>query len=295
MKNLLSFIGVFFLKQAGRLPFSILYMIADVLYFILRFLIRYRKKTIFSNLRNAFPEKETSEIKKIAKGFYRHLADLMVETLKAYQISEKELNERFHFRNPEIFNELYKQQKNVALISGHYGNWEWTSILPKFIPHQVNVIYRTIQNEAYDHYMRDLRSRFGMFMIPAAVSLRTLLDIKKSGQLSATYYLTDQTAYKDTDYWMLFLGQESAIFPGVEKVASKMKEAIVFMDIQKIKRGYYVIEFTKLFDDASLTKPYEVTKTHTKFLEDIIRKRPELWLWSHRRWKHTRPEHITLK
>jgi len=295
MKKVFAQIGVLFLKLLGYTPFWLLYWCADLIYLITYYLIAYRKKTVIQNLKNSFPEKTDQEVKEIARKFYRHFADLVVETIKAFQLSEAAFRKRFHFNNPEILNELYDQGKSVALLSGHYGNWEWTIALPKIIKHRVNVIYRPIQDETFDHYMKSLRSRFGMFMMPARISGRTMLELEKSGQLSATYYLTDQTALKDTDYWMMFLNQETAVFPGAEKVASKFKQAVVFMDIQKIRRGHYEVEFTKLFDDASQTKTYEVTKVHTHFLEEIIRRRPELWLWSHKRWKHTRPENIPLK
>ena len=295
MKKVFAQIGVLFLKLLGYTPFWLLYWCADLIYLITYYILAYRKKTVTQNLKNSFPEKTDQEVKEITRKFYRHFADLVVETIKAFQMSEKTFNERFKFKNPEVLDELYDQGKSVALLSGHYGNWEWTIALPKIIKHQVNTIYRPIQDETFDHYMKSLRSQFGMFMMPARISGRTMLELKKSGQLSATYYLTDQTALKDTDYWMMFLNQETAVFPGAEKVASKFKQAVVFMDIQKVRRGYYEIEFTKLFDDASQTNTYEVTKVHTHFLEAIIRKRPELWLWSHKRWKHTRPENISLK
>ncbi|MBV5314000.1 MAG: lysophospholipid acyltransferase family protein [Prolixibacteraceae bacterium] len=295
MKKVLAQIGVSILKLLGHTPFWLLYICADIIYLISFYLVGYRKKTVIQNLKNSFPEKTDQEIKEIRRKFYLHFADLVVETIKAFQMSEDTFRKRFHFKNPEVLNDLYDQGKSVALLSGHYGNWEWTIALPKIIKHEVNTIYRPIQDETFDHYMKSLRSRFGMFMMPARISGRTMLELEKAGQLSATYYLTDQTALKDTDYWMMFLNQETAVFPGAEKVASKFKHAIVFMDIQKVRRGYYEVEFTKLIDDASTTKKYEVTKAHTKFLEDIIRKRPELWLWSHKRWKHTRPENIPLK
>lgn len=295
MKKILAKIGVLFLKLIGFTPFWLLYFCADLFYLLNFYLIGYRKKTVIQNLKNSFPEKTDQEIMEITREFYRHFADLVVETIKAFQMSEETFKKRFHFKNPEVLNDLYEQGKSVALLSGHYGNWEWTAALPKIIRHQVNVIYRPIQDETFDNYIKHVRARFGMQMMMARISGRTMLKLEKSGQLSATYYLTDQTALKDTDYWLMFLNQETAVFPGAEKVASRFKQAVVFMDIQKVRRGYYEVEFTKLFDDASQTKPYEVTKVHTHFLEDIIRKRPELWLWSHKRWKHTRPENISLK
>ena len=295
MKKVLPRIGISFLKLLGYAPFWLLYFWADLIYLVCYYLVGYRKKTVIQNLKNSFPEKTDQEIREITVKFYRHFADLVVETTKAFQISEEALNKRFYYKNPEVLNEFYAQGRSVALLSGHYGNWEWTVSLPKLIKYQVNVIYRPIQDETFDRYMKQVRSRFGMFMMMARVSGRNMLELEKSGQLSATYYLTDQTALKDTDYWMMFLNQETAVFPGAEIMADKFKQAVVFMDIQKVRRGYYEVEFTQLFDDASTTEKYEVTKAHTKFLEEIIRKRPELWLWSHKRWKHTRPENIPLK
>jgi len=295
MKKKLAKIGVSFLKLLGYTPFWLLYLWANLIYFVCYHVIGYRKNTVVQNLKNSFPEKSDQEIKEITRRFYRHFADLVVETIKAFQIPENELQKRFRYKNPEILNELYAQGKSVALLSGHYGNWEWTIALPRIIRHQVNVIYRPIQDETFDGYMKQVRSRFGMLMMMARISGRTMLELEKSGRLSATYYLTDQTALKDTDYWMMFLNQETAVFPGAEIMATKFRQAVVFMDIQKVRRGYYEVEFTKLFDDASTAEKYEVTKAHTKFLEEIIRKRPELWLWSHKRWKHQRPEQILLK
>lgn len=295
MKRLLANLGIFILKILGYTPFWLLYICADLIYVISYYVVCYRKKTVLRNLKNSFPEKTDREIQQMAIAFYRHFADLVVETIKSFQISEETLRKRISYKNPEVLDELYAQGKSIALLSGHYGNWEWTMAMPKFIHHQLNVIYRPMENKRFDAYMKKVRSRFGMLLIPAHTSLRTMLELEKSGQLSATYYLADQTALYDTKYWMIFLNQETPVFPGPEKVASRLKQAVVFMDIQKVRRGYYEVEFTKLFDDASQTKEYEVTKIHLKFLEEIIRKRPELWLWSHKRWKHTRPEYIPIK
>ncbi|MDP2888078.1 MAG: lysophospholipid acyltransferase family protein, partial [Bacteroidota bacterium] len=276
MNRLLANLGIFILKVLGYTPFWLLYICADLIYLISYYVVGYRKKTVRRNLKNSFPEKTDQEIHRITIAFYRHFADLVVETIKSFQISEETLRKRISYKNPEVLDELYAQGKSVALLSGHYGNWEWTMAMPKFIQHQLNVIYRPMQNKQIDAFMKKVRSRFGMFLIPAQTSLRTMLELEKSGQLSATYYLADQTALYDTKYWMMFLNQETPVFPGPEKVASRLKQAVVFMDIQKVRRGYYEVEFTKLFDDASQTRECEVTKTHLKFLEEIIRKRPEL-------------------
>lgn len=295
MKKILTKTAIFFLKILGHMPFWLLYLFSDMFFVLACYVVQYRKKTVYQNLKNAFPEKSDEEIKHIAVRFYRHFADMIFETLKSFRISQAELSKRFRYVNPEVVNDLYDRGKSVALLSGHYGNWEWGAAMPKYFKHQVNTIYRTIENETFNEWMRQVRSRFGMYLMPQLISMRTMLNLQKSGQLSVTYFLTDQTALKDTDYWVTFLNQETPVFPGPEKVASKFKLAVVFMDIQKVSRGFYEVRFTKLFDDASQTGPYEVTKAHVKFLEDIIRKKPEYWLWSHRRWKHKRPAHISVK
>jgi len=186
MKKAFARIGVSFLKLLGYTPFWLLYLWADLIYLVCFHLIGYRKKTVLQNLRNSFPEKTDQEIKEIAIKFYRHFADLVVETIKAFQISEDSLKKHFHYKNPEVLSEIYAQGKSVALLSGHYGNWEWTVSLPKIIKHQVNVIYRPIQDETFDQYMKQVRSRFGMFLMMARVSGRNMLELEKSGQLSVT-------------------------------------------------------------------------------------------------------------
>lgn len=295
MNKFLANTGIFLLRVIGLAPFWLMYLMADVFYFIGYYIVGYRKKTVLTNLRNAFPEKTAEEIHQISKKFYHHLADLFFETIKAFEASEETLKKRYHYKNLEVMDELYHRGNSVALLSGHYANWEWTIAMPRFLLHQVNGIYRPMQNKQYDQYMKKVRSRFGGCLIPSVTSLRSMIQFEKAGVISTTYYLTDQTALYDTKYWMMFLNQETPIFPGPEKIASRFKQAVVFMDIQKVRRGYYEVKFTKLFDDASQTKEFEVTKAHTRFLEQIIRKRPELWLWSHKRWKHKRPEHIPLQ
>ncbi|MDP2113108.1 MAG: hypothetical protein Q8K69_03505, partial [Bacteroidota bacterium] len=221
MKRLLANLGIFILKLLGNTPFWLLYICADLIYLISYYVVGYRKKIVLRNLKNSFPKKSDQEIHRIAIAFYHHFADLVVETIKSFQISEETLKKRIRYKNPEVLNELYVQGKSVALLSGHYGNWELTMAMPKFIQHQLNVIYRPMQNKQIDTFMKKVRSRFGMLLIPAKTSLRTMLEIEKTGQLSATYYLADQTALYDTKYWMMFLNQETPVFPGPEKVASR--------------------------------------------------------------------------
>ncbi len=246
-------------------------------------------------MRNAFPEKSEKEIKQIAKRFYKHFCDFVLESVKTIHISKKQNAKRFTYKNLEVFHELYKKNKNVILVSGHYGNWEWLVSLPSKLEHKFLALYKPLSNKYFDKLIINLRSKYATGMVPMDDTLRVMLDYKRKNELIITWFLADQTPPRETQYWTKFLNQETPIFLGTEKIARKLNHTVVFMDIHKLKRGYYQAEFTLLFENAADTKEYEITEKHTKYLENIINQKPEYWLWSHRRWKHKRPENINLR
>lgn len=276
------------------MPFWCYYRLSDFVYFLLYYVFSYRKKVVYKNLRNAFPDKNEKELKKIAKGFYKHFCDFVLESVKTIHISKKQNAKRFTFKNLDVFHDLYEKNKNIILVSGHYGNWEWMVSLPSKLEHKFLALYRPLRNKYFDKMIINLRSKYATGMVPMNDTLKVILEHKQKNELIATWFLADQTPPKEAQLWTTFLNQETPIFLGTEKIARKLNHAVVFMDIQKLKRGYYQAEFTLLFENASDTKEFEISKAHTKFLEEIIKKKPEYWLWSHRRWKHKRPENISL-
>ena len=167
----------------------------------------YRKKVVLQNLKNAFPEKGSAQIREIAKNYYRHFSDLFLESFKLHGMSENELADRFRYENIELINELYDAGKNITLITGHYGNWEWLIQMPAHIRHRMNVLYRPIQNEAFDQYINLTRSRYGAVLIPVRETLRVIQSDEKAGRRTLTYFLGDQTPPADSPYWSIFLNQ----------------------------------------------------------------------------------------
>lgn len=271
-------------------PFWFLYIISDIMFFFVYHIIGYRKKVVLDNLKNALPEKNEQERKQIARKFYRHLCDFFIESLKTIHISKKQLDKRFVYKNPGLINNLYKKDKHIILISGHYANWEWMINLPEKIQHTFLTVVKPLENRHANKIISNLRGKFGVVIIPMKDTLRALITHIKNNEKVMLWLLGDQRPPKHADYWTTFLNQEAAVFLGAEKMAKKFDAAVVFLDIKKVKRGHYEVQFIKLFENAKETERYEITETHTHTLENIIRKRPEYWLWSHKRWKHKKPE-----
>lgn len=268
------------------LPLRVLYAISDFFYYIIYYIIKYRKKTVITNLRNSFPGKSHSEIKTIAKKFYRHLCDLFVETLKLLHLPEKERKKRFKLRNPEILEGLYANHKLILVALGHYNNWEWLATVTQKPGFQVASIYKPLHTFNFDRFMYKIRSKWGCILVTTTNTIRFLNSWNNPDLRTFLCFISDQSPMKkDIHYWTNFLNQETPIFIGIEKIAVKMNLPVGFLRIHKIKRGYYELEIVPITEEPTLTKPFEITEAHVRLLEEDIIRKPEYWLWSHRRWK----------
>ena len=276
------------------IPFRLLYLISDGLFLFTYYIIGYRKEVVFRNLRNSFPERSGPEIEALARRFYRHFCDFLLESTKCIRIPVKTLDKRMKLLNPEVFSELARNRRNFALVTAHYNNWEWMINLAMKMAHDLLIIYRPLKNKAVDRLSLYMRSRGGNIMTPMENIFREGLKYKNSNKLFSIWFLADQRPPGSSRFWTRFLNQETSFFEGVEKMSKKLELAVVFMDIQKVRRGYYEATVKKLFDNAAVTKDAEVTLACIREMEAEIVKRPEFWLWSHNRFKHTRPANISL-
>lgn len=270
------------------LPFPLYYLLSDVLYGLGYYIIGYRKKVIEENLRNSFPQKSEGEINDISKRYYAFMIDLFLETFKQLVMSPKAVQGRFTFINPEVLEPYKQRQQPIIFVLGHYGNWEWCGqsfhLKGMF---QQDVLYHPLSNPFFDWLTYKLRARWGVGLIPMQVSIKEM--IRRKDMLTATAFLADQTpSNKDACHWMTFLGQDTPVFLGTEKIAKKLNRPVVYVHINRIKRGYYETSFTVITDAPRETPDNWITEQHTRILEKDIKQQPELWLWSHRRWKHKR-------
>jgi len=270
------------------LPYKLIFLISDFLYIIAYYLVGYRKGIVYNNLRNSFPEKSQKEIENIAKKFYHNLCDFIFELIKANYLSFNCLKKTFKYTNIDLINKYYDQGRSVLYVGGHIPNWEICGmLLPRFVNHEVNAVYLPLSNKIFDKIMINLRSRFGVKMVSSSQSLRKFIENRK--KLTLNLMVADQSPIEsEIHYWTKFLNQDTPIFLGVERIAKKMNYVVVFTRIHRIKRGNYEVSFIPVSDNPKETKEFEITKKHTKLLEETIKMYPDNWLWSHRRWKHKR-------
>ncbi len=271
------------------LSFRVLYTFSTLLFYITYYLIGYRKKVVFANLRNSFPEKTEKEIENIAKGFYRYLGDYFIESIAITSMTASQLNKRYQYTNPEVVNELYDEGKSVMMVLGHYNNWEWATTMPLFLKHKVLAVYKPLNNKSFDNLFRKLREKFGVETVPMNGILKRMIEYRNINQPILSLFLADQRPLvRNVRYWTTFLNQDTPVLMGAERISRKMKQAVVFMHVKRVKRGYYEINFKVLCEDASQTAPHEITELHVRELEKLIREEPRYWLWSHKRWKHNK-------
>jgi KDO2-lipid IV(A) lauroyltransferase len=275
----------------ARAPKFIMYGIADILYVLTYYLIGYRKKVVFENLQRAFPEKDQKARIKIAKKFYRHLADIVVEDLAMFRMSSKRVKTFVNFHNIELLQEEAYKDRDIITTLGHYGNWEFMVTLPLFYSLKIVSVYKPLSNKFFDKEVRAMRERFGGDTATMQNTLRVALQLHKSSERFAMGLLSDQRPQKaHSKYWLPFLNQETAILPGPDKIARKIDALVIFANIQKTRRGHYDIHLELLTDRPGDLPADEISKMHTKRLEEIIKENPEYWLWSHKRWKYKKEE-----
>ncbi|HCC71761.1 MAG TPA: lipid A biosynthesis acyltransferase, partial [Bacteroidales bacterium] len=258
--------------------------------FILYHIIAYRKKVVIKNLRNSFPDKSEKELKNISKKFYRHLSDLFIEVLKLQHMRASEIRKRYRVINPEMLDKLNDEGRSIIAVFGHYGNWEWVISLPLSIKYRVITVYKPLTNKYFDRYFYKFRSQYGIELIPMVKTGRVIYNYFNNGINTLTGLVADQTPpRREIRYWTRFLNQDTPVYLGIEKLANRYNMAVVYFCVDKVRRGYYEIKAKMVTDDPSELKPLELTEKHVRLLEEQIRCRPELWMWSHRRWKHKKP------
>lgn len=264
---------------------SVLYVIADAFYLLLYKVVGYRKKVVRDNLKQSFPEKSEAELLDIEKRFYHYLADLIVETVKGFSIGKKELTKRMQFINRSVLDELVKDSKSAIMVMGHYGNWEWLCRASQLLAdNQMIVAYKPLSNPLFNDLMQKARTKYGVMSVPMMQLPRVLKAQQKPYLL---ILVADQSpSDKNGNIWVPFLNRETAVMPGIEKLALKYKLPVYYNTIKRLKRGYYTCEFKLISSENENTNDGEITTLHTRALEKNIIEKPELWLWSHRRWKH---------
>lgn len=279
-------IFILFIAIAGILPFSLFYIFSSLLGFFISNIIRYRRSVVEENIRrSSLPEMNSKELNKFIKKVYRNLTDVMIEGLKGFTLPPKTLLKRHKILNPEILDPYYEKGQSIMGVLGHYNNWEWGSLsAAKQLKHNLVALYKPFANKWINRYVIKIRARYGTTLASIFKTARAFEE--NVNNTSFFLLVADQSPSNSRSaYWVDFLGRNTAFLKGPERNAKKNNLPVFFIDIQRIKRGYYEVEFSLLAEDPSTLVEGEITRRYAKKLEEQILEHPDNWLWTHRRWK----------
>lgn len=273
------------------LPMGVLYVVSDLLYPLVYYVVGYRKKVVRKNLTRAFPDKSLQQVLQIERRFYRYLCDLMLESIWQLHATKSEMRRRMTFENLELLTDNAKEGKSSMLMTAHYGNWEWTSVMCTYLSPEFKAypVYQRLQNKHFDKLMLQLRNRYGAVSVEKDELVRTMIRLRNNGIQGLFGMVSDQSPRaRFIRYRMEFLNQDTPVFLGTEQLAKKYNYPVYYLDIQRVKRGYYHAIIRPIAVSPSDTLEFEITTAFMQQLEKNIQEKPEFWLWSHNRWKHSK-------
>ena len=269
------------------LPFRILYMFSDVVYFLIYHVIGYRRKVVRENIAMALPYLSEKERLLIEKKSYHHLCDMFLEMVKTMSISQKEMDRRFVFTNLELYQNLEKKQKSIALMCAHYATYEWVISMNKHITFEGFAIYKKINNKYFDKLVKDIRSRFKATLITTTETIPVMEKNLRTNHLGVYGFASDQSPQATRAYhWAKFMGIETPVHTGAEMLAKRFNMNVIFLRVKKVKRGYYEATFELMFENPKEVPNYQISDEFLRRVEKQIGEAPEFYLWTHKRWKH---------
>jgi KDO2-lipid IV(A) lauroyltransferase len=287
-------LSLFFTKAAisiaAILPFGLLYKVSDILGWVLNHALRYRKNIIRENLQRSFPSLSETQIEQLISKYYTYFADLIFETLKGFSMRKESLMGRFAYEGIEIFERYYQEGKNVILLAGHYGNWEWATLtFPLVVKHKVIGIYKPLTNKKMDSLLTKNRSKWGNNLVSMADARKSFIENKSTPSIFVL--IADQSPSKlNNAQWVKFLNQDTPFLSGPDTLGRQTNYVILFCNVTRPARGHYKMCFTHLFTQERPFEEGEITRLYAGLLEQQILGEPAFWLWSHRRWKRSRSE-----
>ena len=275
------------------LPLRIHYMLSDLLYLIIYRLIHYRVAVVRKNIQESFPEKDADEQLAIERGFYHWFCDYLAESVKLLTMSRSQMRRRMVFKGTDVVDEVVRNGQSCAVYLGHYCNWEWITSLPLWVTPeaQCGQIYHVLENQEFDKLFLKLRQRWGAVCIPMAETLRRLIQYRQANQPVVIGYIGDQVPFwNNIHHWCQFLNHDTPVLTGTERLARQTGQAAFYLDVRRLRRGYYEAEFKLITREPKQLAEFELTDIYFCMLEESIRRDPACYLWSHNRWKRTREE-----
>ncbi len=282
---------MFFFQILSRLPLFWLHRLADVLYVVLAYVVRYRYKVIERNLTNAFPERSPADRHRLVRRFYRNLTDVLVETIKLTTMSADEMRRRVRYTNPELVHPFMERGQVVVIMTSHQANWEWLPGSSALNGFPSDSVYKPLSSPFFERLMQQVRCRFGVTLVPMLRLSRSIVARRNEPRLIGLVadQIPDRPEYA---FWTDFLHQDTPFYPGPERLARSGNMPVVYVELSRVQRGYYEATFTVLGEPPYTDLPDHTLLTRYRdALEATIRRHPSDWLWSHKRWKHHREQY----
>jgi KDO2-lipid IV(A) lauroyltransferase len=271
------------------LPLRVLYVVSDLLFPLIYHVVRYRRKVVRSNLINSFPDKSKREIISIERKFYHYFCDVFIEAMYRINMTPQEVSRRITFENVELIEKIYAENKSAMLMMAHYGNWEWVSALSLHLPKESPLygVYKRLTNADFDAMTYRLRLKYNMGNIEMRDLFKTMLQMGKAGEKGVFAMVSDQSPRKDSiRFSMMFMNQPTPVIVGTEVLARKFDYPVLILSITRPKRGYYHCKVEMLSASPKDEPEFSISEKYMRRLETDINQNPELWLWTHKRWKY---------
>ena len=296
MQKIIFYIFYPFIWLLSKMPFSVLYVISDSVFIVVYYVIGYRKKLVLSNLKRVFPNKTEKELLTIRRKFYHHFVDIFMEMIKTFTISNEQMRKHYVFKNISLLDEIAEKGKSMVVVGSHSANWEWVVSMNLLTDINRYATYTKINNKVFEKKIKTTRERFGGSMILKRDTIPNIATNYKNKTIGIYGLLSDQSPQiGKAFYWADFLGVRVPIHTGAEMLAKKYNCAYVNMIINKVKRGYYEIEFELLAENPKDFENYKITNIFLEKAEKQIREKPEYYFWTHNRFKHEGKEKKHLK
>lgn len=280
------------------MPFRILYLLSDMLFYIVYHGIKYRRDVVRKNLKECFPEKTKEELRGIERRFYHWFCDYIFETIKLFSMRESSAKKHITFEGMEHAHEVLSEGYNIALYIAHYCTWEWITVIRPYIPKEVVVgqVYHILENKVMDRLMYKLRSRMGTINITKHEILRTTMRAMRDGRRIMVGFLSDSAPeFFNVHHWLNFMNHDTAAITGTESLAKRCHYACFYLKMTRKRRGYYNAKLIPIVKDSSFMPDFSITDQYFRLLEENIKEAPEFWLWTHNRWKRDRAKVEELK
>lgn len=278
------------LRVFSYLPLWLLYIISDLLYIFIYYLVRYRRKIVYLNLGNSFPDKSKKEISNIARQFYKNLSDFIVETLKLITIKEKSLLDMIHIDDSvrTLIEDCYNNSRQMIILSGHCFNWEVVSVLPKITNYKVLITYKMLSNKYFDKLFKTMREKYGGIAVNFRHVYRVIKEYENNSELTLTWISTDQRPQPESNKVSVkFLNQNTFFYNGVDGIAKKTNSVVFFTELTKSCRKKYKLKLLLITDKPRECDNTYIIERYAKYMEELLQEKPANWLWSHQRWKKT--------